>query len=738
MKMETDQNHPIKGDRALSSGDEDRLGFREVAKRIAISLVDRASEDGFVIGVEGAWGSGKSSLLFLIGDELGKLPEDRQPTVINFRPWLIGNRDALITSLFSELSNQLDRAALNAGDATRISVAKAKETVEALRNFMTGLSKAGAAIEVAGDASGLVPLKWVGKGIKAAGEFVGGKPAPPQLSDLKDELGKSLRELGHRFVITIDDVDRLEPAEVIEILRLVRSVVDLPNVIYLLCYDSEILAHSIERAVGVKSGQSYLEKIVQLTVMVPKPESLQLRQWFSDELHLIAFAKDEEELSRLKVVIDYEGGRQLQTPRSVVRTLDAVRFFWPPLREAKADLADFVWLQFIKDGNSKLYRWIEDYCSTAAVISLEIARVEETEKAQQLAALHKLVPAGYFEDISYRHNFAEVLPGVETDYSDNGNSFKIFQKMSDQERDAAIQKRRLASPDDYRLYFALTGPSHALTQDDFTSMWSAAKHSAEQAGAELLRLHDRHAAGSLTKADLLLERMSGGAYKILPSQQCENILLALSQIMDVAYRRNPFDLFWVNSVWDRARRLIPFLLLRLEPAHRATVITKMFREGAAIGWLTLLLRYEMFAHGRINGGRRRPDSEWLFTNEELDSIIQIMLSRYRMMSIRDVFGCPNPISLLFAWRQAGDEKGPRQLVEDNIISDKGLIETLEHLTTTIESSDRGRFEVLKKDNLSLFMDFEDVERRLHALEQQNELGERAKRLATALDDGANY
>ena len=140
MKMESDQNHSIKGDRALSSGDEDRLGFREVAKRIAISLVDRASEDGFVIGVEGAWGSGKSSLLFLIGEEFGKLPEDRQPTIINFRPWLIGNRDALITSLFSELSNQLDQVALNAGDATRISLANAKKAVEALRSFMSGLS----------------------------------------------------------------------------------------------------------------------------------------------------------------------------------------------------------------------------------------------------------------------------------------------------------------------------------------------------------------------------------------------------------------------------------------------------------------------------------------------------------------------------------------------------------------------------------------------------------------------
>ena len=316
--MAGNQNNSVRGDRALGSGDEDKLGFREVAKRIATSLVDRASEDGLVIGLEGAWGSGKSSLLFLISDELGKLPKDRVPTVINFRPWLIGNRDALITSLFGELSRQLDQVALNAGDATRISVTKAKEAGETLRRLMSALSKAGSTIEIAGDALGLGLVKASGKAVKAVGELVDEGPTPPQLSELKDKLARSLRELGHRFIITIDDVDRLEPAEVIEILRLVRSVVDLPNVIYLLCYESGILAHSIEKAAGVKSGQPYLEKIVQLTVMVPNPEQLQLRQWFTEDLHLIASAKNEDELSRLRVVIDYEGGRQLRTPRSVV------------------------------------------------------------------------------------------------------------------------------------------------------------------------------------------------------------------------------------------------------------------------------------------------------------------------------------------------------------------------------------------------------------------------------------
>jgi hypothetical protein len=733
--MTRDQDHSVKGDRPLSSGDEDRLGFRDVAKRIAISLVDRASEGGLVIGVDGTWGSGKSSLLFLIGEELGKLPKDQRPTVVNFQPWLIGNRDALIASLFGELSTQLDQVALNAGNATLTSAIKAKEAREALRDFMTGLGRAGAAIEFVGEASSIGPVKQIGKWIKRAGTAAGKKPAPPQLSELKEKLVRSLRELGHRFVISIDDVDRLEPSEVVEVLRLVRSVADLPNVIYLLCYDSDILAHSIEQAARVKNGQSYLEKIIQLIVMVPKPEPLQLRQWFTDDLHSIASAKDEDELSRLKLVIDYEGGWQLRTPRSVVRALDAVRLFWPPLREVEADLADLVWIQLIKDGNPALYRWIENYCATIAVVSVGVARVEEAEKARELAKLLAAAADGRFDDMMYRHMFSEQLLAVALSYSEDGTKFKIFERIDDEKRNAALRKKRLASPDHYRLYFALAGPSHALTQDNFTSMWQAAEEGAKQAGMALLSFHNQHLAGSLTKADLLLERIKSGAYELLAPQQCENLLVALSQVMDEAYRRQPFDHFWVNSLWDRAERLIPPLLSRLRPERRDAVVPIMFSEGAAIGWLTSLYRHETFAHGRY-GDRLRPESEWLFSNAELDRIAQLMLNRYRAMSAHDVLGSPNPISLLFAWQQGGDEQGPRLLLEANIVSDDGLVETLEHLTSTIESSERGKFDVLKRENLAPFLDYETIVQRIHNLKKHDNLGERAQQLAVAFDEGA--
>ncbi|KAL0568007.1 hypothetical protein ABG067_009528, partial [Albugo candida] len=71
---------PILGDRALATGDVDRLGFTDVAARVAASLVDHASDAGFVIGLDGKWGSGKSSLLHLISDALEKQLPDNRPT----------------------------------------------------------------------------------------------------------------------------------------------------------------------------------------------------------------------------------------------------------------------------------------------------------------------------------------------------------------------------------------------------------------------------------------------------------------------------------------------------------------------------------------------------------------------------------------------------------------------------------------------------------------------------------
>jgi hypothetical protein len=448
--------------------------------------------------------------------------------------------------------------------------------------------------------------------------------------------------------------------------------------------------------------------------MVPTPETFQLRQWFSDGLREIAETKSEDELSRLKEVIDYEGGRQLKTPRSVVRALDAIRFFWPPLREAKADLADLVWLQLIKDGNPALYRWIESYCATAAAISLGTARVEETERTQELDALKQCVEPEYFADLAYRYHFAEHLPGLEVNFEKTETTFELYGEVGEDKREAAIRNARLASPDHYRLYFALGGPSHALTHSDIRSLQASTAEGAKAIGSLILQWQKESAVGSFGKADLLLERMRGGLSEALGDDQRKHFLLALANSMDEAYRLRPFDRGWTNSIWDRAEYVVPLLLSRLDPRERAATIDAMFKDGVAIGWLTTLLRRETFAHGRY-GNRRRPKESWFFSDAELDRVIELMLSRYRTMSAEDLFRTVDPLSLLFAWRQTGDETGPQQLVTSHAKTNEGLVEALSGLMSNVVSSNRGKYSVLARDNVAPFLDYDDAKTRINAL-----------------------
>jgi len=66
----------------------------------------------------------------------------------------------------------------------------------------------------------------------------------------------------------VDEVDRVEDAEIHALAQLVRSIADFPNVSYLLAYDATRVAEALGNG-SAERGRSYLEKIIQLQIPVP-------------------------------------------------------------------------------------------------------------------------------------------------------------------------------------------------------------------------------------------------------------------------------------------------------------------------------------------------------------------------------------------------------------------------------------------------------------------------------------
>lgn len=90
------------------------------------------------------------------------------------------------------------------------------------------------------------------------------------------KVDKALRELAHPIVVVLDDIDRLNTAEIRDIFRLVRLTANFPNIIYALAFDRKRVEDALSEQ-GIP-GRAYLEKILQIGFDLPAIPSHVLNQ----------------------------------------------------------------------------------------------------------------------------------------------------------------------------------------------------------------------------------------------------------------------------------------------------------------------------------------------------------------------------------------------------------------------------------------------------------------------------
>lgn len=226
------------GDSPIKSLEEDRLGRRPFAEALAAEIM-AAPARGYVMGVTGPWGSGKTSILNMTVDSLGD-----DALVVQFNPWMFSGTEILVASFFEEIGKQLE------------------QRESKLRGIAGKLATYGHML------SPLASLVGAGTPVSGAADVLAMMSAGPSVFEQRQELREILKDLDRRLVVIVDDVDRLRPQEVLDIVRLVRLVGDFPNTLYLLAFDRD----RVEECLGegnVERGRAYLEKIVQVTHGVP-------------------------------------------------------------------------------------------------------------------------------------------------------------------------------------------------------------------------------------------------------------------------------------------------------------------------------------------------------------------------------------------------------------------------------------------------------------------------------------
>jgi predicted KAP-like P-loop ATPase len=237
-------------DPPIKSKTQDRLHRATLAEKVASMVLSYKGEESFVVGVEGVWGSGKTSFIEMILEFLAVSPELERPKSIKFNPWNFSNIDALYIDFFTQLG----------------------EGIGNNKNFIKYSKKILQKVEVE-------PSLW---GFSLAKFSLGGGDS---LQDLRHNIEKDLREQKKKIVIVVDDIDRLDKKETREVFKLVKVNANFPNVIYLLAYDREKVEKILEE--DGFPGTEYLKKIVQVSFTLPKPQPVQLQIILSEELDKI-------------------------------------------------------------------------------------------------------------------------------------------------------------------------------------------------------------------------------------------------------------------------------------------------------------------------------------------------------------------------------------------------------------------------------------------------------------------
>ena len=691
----------------LTCSDRDRLGFDGIAHTLAIAFTKNDLGQGLIIGVEGAWGSGKTSLVNLALVKLQSVPPEeikgnhKKTEVIRFSPWLVGSRDELLEQLFADL----EPAILQLVPEPMIN--DIKTMIGRYAYVPSALAKlAGYCASVGVPLAGAIekPLDDIGQFAKAISK--------KSLGDLKRELQKNLEKLTAPILVFVDDLDRLDPCEVVEVLRLVKSVADFPNVAYILAYDPEVVADNIECALRISDGKSYLEKVVQASFKVPNAMNFDLRNWLKDEISILLEGRSLDSSTRehLDRVCHQWGREYLKTPRDVVRVVNSMKLHFVPVQD-QVDPGDMVFLQIVRLKNSNLFGWIERYVSNLSEFSdwgrIPAENRERLEDELRIIISPKRNEQDAFISILARMHFP-TLSNVPETFIYSASDVNSF-----------TARKRLASANHFSYYFSFDKAPGTVSDSEFEQFLSNCEHAPAEAVSTFRRMIENRRPQGGRLAELLLDRITAERGNISLTQ-IRGLFQVLGEAIDelILHTESESSMYLNGDVSG-----VFGLIAQVEGnTLRHQYIQKLFTEAKSLGWLAGIIRSSTFAHG-VFGDREEPKETRLLSEEEFRTCAEIFALRMSNESPDFILKHANFLNLMYAWYQLGYPEDTRAWIKEQTKGDEEFLNVLCAMGRSHFSSDDVQYNLSRKELEPFFPSVTGVHNRFKRIVIENKVSQ---------------
>ncbi len=281
----------------------DYLHFSVVSQAVADMIVE-SGKSPISIGVSGSWGSGKSSMVKMIGQELKKRDEKGTSYIfLEFNAWLYQGYDdartALLQSVQKKLSSEMEKRKIPEGDGAWEKLKKftkrinwfqvSKLALPLLAGFIPGVNAVGAIGGLVTAISSSIDnkeeteknseavnsaLEKLTPEVKELLTSEATKPATEQIEGLRREFQELLEKLDVKLVVLVDDLDRCLPETAVSTLEAMRLLLFVDRTAFIIAADEQMIRNGVKAHFGdveLTEGliTSYFDKLIQVPITVP-------------------------------------------------------------------------------------------------------------------------------------------------------------------------------------------------------------------------------------------------------------------------------------------------------------------------------------------------------------------------------------------------------------------------------------------------------------------------------------
>jgi predicted KAP-like P-loop ATPase len=688
-------SHPFSADRPITNSQSDVLGRGRFASALAQSIASWRGQDSLVVALYGAYGAGKTSVKNLVIEELPNRTGP-SPTVIEFNPWQFAAQATIVESFFDEVGRAIGKGSLASGKDRKKLLERwerysgyVKGTagiVESLRKPFALLLSAATVLLLLGVylkifiwilvvLSVLAALSlWISGlfdhilgVVRAHSLHIG-----TTLEDAKRTLAESVNALKSPVVIVLDDLDRLTPAQLLEVFQLVKANGDFANLVYLLLFDPAVVAKHISEVLKT-NGQEYLEKIVQVGFDLPQASTKNVQDVLFSRLNtVLGQAVDWSRFDQNRWGNIFYGGLQFyfNNLRDVNRFASTLSFHFAGFRGKDAfevNPIDLIALEAIRVFDPRLY-------STLPPNKKVLTRTRSAEGSERVsdrtAVENVLSPEAENERGWKQELLGQLFPNAAW-------AFDRPNYHSAGDPDAWIRELRACAASMFDRYFGFAIPEGELSQGDIEQLLSVGSD------RDILsnRLKELSDAGLL---DAALERLAAYRRK-LPVEHTIPFLTALFDISDQLH--SGVSGFGFMSPQMRAS-LISHGYLKSDPdvKRRTNHLKQAIENTSGVALPALLILME------DQSARQQNLTEMLIDVSDLEELKAICANKIAIAAADGrLFRLPSAAFLLYRWQEWGSSEKLKVFMASHLSQGKNVLAFLKAFVHTALSSGSGDY-----------------------------------------------